>query len=78
MRRLASWVGRRAGLELGRQAGFMVDGLVQISDGGKETNSKERWRRKCEERDIKFEQKYLFIPDFNRGGLRKTNGTYLR
>ena len=29
----------------------MVDGLVQISDGGKETNSKERWRRKCEERD---------------------------
>ena len=31
-----------------------------------------------EERDIKFEQKYLFIPDFNRGGLRKTNGTYLK
>ena len=50
-RRLANWFGRRAGLELGRQAGFMVDGLVQISDGGKETNSKGRWRRKCEERD---------------------------
>ena len=31
-----------------------------------------------EEKDIKFEQKYLFIPDFNRGGLRKTNRTYLR
>ena len=31
-----------------------------------------------EERDIKFEQKYLFTPDFNRGGLRKTNGTYHR
>ena len=31
-----------------------------------------------EERDIKIEQKYLFIPDFNRGGLQKTNGTYLR
>ena len=31
-----------------------------------------------EERDIKFEQKYLFTPEFNRGGLRKTNGTYLR
>ena len=30
------------------------------------------------ERDIKFEQKYIFIPDFNRGGLWKTNGTYLR
>ena len=29
-----------------------------------------------EERDIKFEQKYLFSHDFNRGGLRKTNGTY--
>ena len=29
-----------------------------------------------EERDIKFEQKYLFTPDFNRGGLRKTNGIY--
>ena len=28
-----------------------------------------------EERDIKFKQKYLFIPDFNRGGLEKTNGT---
>ena len=28
-----------------------------------------------EEKDIKFEQKYLFIPNFNRGGLRKTNGT---
>ena len=51
MQRLASWVGRKAGLELGRQAGFMVDGLVQISNGGKETNSKGRWRRKCEERD---------------------------
>ena len=51
LRRLASWVGGRAGLELGRQVGFMVDGLVQISDGGKETNSKGRWRRKCEERD---------------------------
>ena len=31
-----------------------------------------------EERDIKFEQKYLFTLDFNRGGLRKTNGTYHR
>ena len=31
-----------------------------------------------EERDIKFEQKYLFTSDFNRGGLRKTNETYLR
>ena len=31
-----------------------------------------------EERNIKFEQKYLFIPDFNRCGLRKTNVTYLR
>ena len=31
-----------------------------------------------EERDIKFEQKYLFNPDFNRGGLRKKNGTYLK
>ena len=31
-----------------------------------------------EERDIKFEQKYLFTPDFNRGGLRKTNRTYHR
>ena len=31
-----------------------------------------------EERDIKFEQKYLFTPDFNRGGLRKTNETYHR
>ena len=31
-----------------------------------------------EERDIKFEQKYLFTPDFNRSGLRKTNGTYHR
>ena len=31
-----------------------------------------------EERDIKFEQKYLFTLDFNRGGLRKTNGTYYR
>ena len=31
-----------------------------------------------EERDIKFEQKYLFTHDFNRGGLRKTNGTYHR
>ena len=29
-------------------------------------------------RDIKFEQKYLFTPDFNRGGLRKTNRTYHR
>ena len=29
----------------------MVDGLVQISDGGKETNSKGRWRRKGEEID---------------------------
>ena len=29
-----------------------------------------------EERDIKFEQKYLFTLEFNRGGLRKTNGTY--
>ena len=31
-----------------------------------------------EERDIKFEQKYLFTHDFNRGGLRKTNGIYLK
>ena len=31
-----------------------------------------------EEKDIKFEQKYLFTPDFNRGGLRKINRTYLR
>ena len=31
-----------------------------------------------EESDIKFEQKYLFTPDFNKRGLRKTNGTYLR
>ena len=31
-----------------------------------------------EERDIKFEQKYLFTPDFNKGGLRKTNETYLK
>ena len=31
-----------------------------------------------EERDIKFKREYLFNPDFNRGGLRKTNGTYLR
>ena len=30
------------------------------------------------ERDIKFEQKYLFTLDFNRGGLRKTNETYFR
>ena len=29
-----------------------------------------------EERDIKFEQKYLFTLDFNKGGLRKTNVTY--
>ena len=48
---LVSWVGGRVGLELGRRAGFMVDGLVQISNGGKETNLKGRWRRKCEERD---------------------------
>ena len=31
-----------------------------------------------EERDIKFEQKYLFISVFNRSGLRKTNETYHR
>ena len=31
-----------------------------------------------EERDINFGQKDLFTRDFNRGGLRKTNGTYLR
>ena len=31
-----------------------------------------------EERDIKFEQKYLFTPDFNRGELQKTNETYHR
>ena len=30
-----------------------------------------------EERDIKFEQKYLFTSDFNRGKLQKTHGTYL-
>ena len=31
-----------------------------------------------ERRDIKFEKKYLFTPDFNKSGLRKTNGTYHR
>ena len=31
-----------------------------------------------EERVIKFEQKYLFTPDFNKCGLQKTNGTYHR
>ena len=31
-----------------------------------------------EERDIKFEQKYLFTPDFNRDGLQKTSRTYLK
>ena len=31
-----------------------------------------------EERNVKFEQKYLFTPDFNRDGLRKTNETYLK
>ena len=31
-----------------------------------------------EERYIKFEQKYLFTLDFNRGESRKTNGSYLR
>ena len=30
------------------------------------------------ERDIKFEQKYLFTPDFNRDRLLKTNRPYLR
>ena len=45
-----SWVGGRARSELGRRAGFMVDGLTQIGDGGKERNSEGRWRRKCEER----------------------------
>ena len=45
-----SWVGGRDRSELGRRAGFMVDGLTQIGDGGKERNSKGRWRRKCEER----------------------------
>ena len=44
------WVNGRARSELGRQAGFMVDGLTQIGDGGKERNSEGRWRRKCEER----------------------------
>ena len=28
------------------------------------------------ERDIKFEQKYLFTLAFNKGGLRKINKTY--
>ena len=51
LQRLASWVGGRARLELGRRAGFMVAGLVQISNGGKERNLEGRWRRKCEERD---------------------------
>ena len=32
----------------------------------------------CKERNIKFEQKYLFTPDFNRSELRKTNGIYHR
>ena len=45
-----SWVGGRDTSELRRRAGFMVDGLTQIGDGGKERNSKGRWRRKCEER----------------------------
>ena len=45
-----SWVGGRARSELGRRAGFMVDGLTQIGNGGKERNSEGRWRRKCEER----------------------------
>ena len=45
-----SWVGGRARSELGRRVGFMVDGLTQIGDGGKERNSEGRWRRKCEER----------------------------
>ena len=31
-----------------------------------------------EERDIKFEQKYLFTHDFNKCDLRKTNGTYFK
>ena len=31
-----------------------------------------------EERDIKFEQKYLFTINFNKGGLRKTNRTHLK
>ena len=31
-----------------------------------------------EERDIKFEQKYLSTPDFNKGELQKTNETYHR
>ena len=31
-----------------------------------------------EERDIKFVQKYLFTPDFNRDRLRKTKETYLK
>ena len=44
------WVDERARSEPGRQAGFMVDGLTQIGDGGKERNSEGRWRRKCEER----------------------------
>ena len=45
-----SSVGGRARSELGRRARFMVDGLTQIDDGGKERNSEGRWRRKCEER----------------------------
>nr|POF17208.1 hypothetical protein CFP56_56092 [Quercus suber] len=53
----ASWVDGRARLELGRRAGFMVDGLVQIGDGGKERNSEGRWRRKCEEKDSWDEMK---------------------
>ena len=31
-----------------------------------------------EEKDIKFEQKYQFNPDFNKCELRKTNRIYLR
>ena len=53
--RSVSWVGaseewRKIG-ELGRRVRFVVAGLVQIGDGGKERNSEGRWRRKCEERD---------------------------
>nr|POE73628.1 hypothetical protein CFP56_26987 [Quercus suber] len=36
LERSANWVGERAGLELGKRAGFVVVGLVQIGDGGRE------------------------------------------
>ena len=45
-----SWVGGRARSELRRRARFMVDGLTQIGNGGKERNLEGRWRRTCKER----------------------------